>query len=395
MKAVIIGPGRIGCGFAGQLLDASGYEITFVARDRRLVEHFRRTGCYRVVLAGAGRQREIAVGGFETLPVSDGEAVAEAIARADVVATAVGPGNLPAVAPLIASGLARAAGNTNVIAFENLADAGPRLRSMVAENLPGGRRQSARFGFSGAVVSRMVAHRLGDLSGSEPLVFLGDPPEEFIVDGGALRAPAPSIRGMKTAPRYAPCVLRKLYMFSAGHATTAYLGSLKGYHYIHAAIRDPEIREAVLAAMREGQRGLAASFGAEFAGGEDDLHRIVERFENAALSDPIQRVGRDPRRKLGAEERLVGAAQMASRAGISPDNLGLATAAALCFSEGADSLPSHVKGCGVAPALQEICGLDASRDVGRLIANRWNELAPGWRKGNLLLSLSQRMWAWS
>jgi len=29
MKAVVIGPGRVGCGFAGQLLHASGYEVCF------------------------------------------------------------------------------------------------------------------------------------------------------------------------------------------------------------------------------------------------------------------------------------------------------------------------------------------------------------------------------
>ena len=39
MKAVVIGPGRIGCGLAGQALHASGYAVTFVARDRRIVEH--------------------------------------------------------------------------------------------------------------------------------------------------------------------------------------------------------------------------------------------------------------------------------------------------------------------------------------------------------------------
>src|SRR5947209_14339604 len=131
---------------------------------------------------------------------------------------------------------------------------------------------------------------------------------------------------------YMPWVLHKLYTFSAGHATAAYLGWLKGYHYIHTAIHDPEIRKAVFKAMGEGQRGLAAKFGQEFASSRADLEAIVARFENASLNDPIVRVARDPHRKLAADERLVGAGRLAEAAGAFPQQLALVTAAALCFS---------------------------------------------------------------
>ena len=32
MRAVVIGPGRIGCGFAGHVLREAGYDVTFVGR---------------------------------------------------------------------------------------------------------------------------------------------------------------------------------------------------------------------------------------------------------------------------------------------------------------------------------------------------------------------------
>ncbi len=45
MKAVVIGPGRIGCGLVGQLLRESGWEVVFLGRsatvealDRRLID---------------------------------------------------------------------------------------------------------------------------------------------------------------------------------------------------------------------------------------------------------------------------------------------------------------------------------------------------------------------
>src|SRR5207244_8141029 len=168
-------------------------------------------------------------------------------------------------------------------------------------------------GFSGALVKRVVTQKWGTISSDEPLEFIGDTPSSFVVDATSLKKPFPKIKGMVTTKHFTAWALRKLYVFSAGHATAAYLGSLKGYHYIHSAVRDPEIRAAVLAAMSEGQRGLEAKFGWETCNGDKELEEIMARFENALLSDLIQRVGRDPRRKLGPKERLVGAARLAER----------------------------------------------------------------------------------
>lgn len=396
MKAVIIGPGRIGCGFVGELLSASDYELVLVARSQPLVSHFNRVGRYRVRLTSTTGRRDIVVRGVSAVWSGDVEAAADVIAEADLVATAVGPNNLQAIAPLIAAGLARRTRPVNVLAFENLMNAGPRLRGFARDLLPG--RSLDEHGFSGAVVVRAVAQRLGQPAADTPLLFLGDMPEEFIVHGPALRHPIPSLRGMVAVDNYGAWILRKLYVFSAGHATTAYLGALKGYHYIHTAIRDPQIRSAVIAAMREGQRGLAAYFGEEFVGGEQQIRDILARFENSSLNDPIARVGRDPRRKLGANERLVGAARLAQRSGVLPDKLALATAAALCFCNSSDpsccELDRCIEDSGVEAALAQICGLSAENELNKQVAALYRQLEPG-KHGNLLLNLDSGMWAWS
>ena len=397
MNAAIIGPGRIGCGLAGELLAASGYKLVFLARNRELVNNFNRTGKYRVRLTSSDAQREIVVRGVTAVAIDDRELATSALANADVIATSVGPGNLQHIAPLIAAGLARRSRPTNVLAFENLMNAGPCLRRLVNKSLP---RDCPidRHGFSGALVARAVTQRIGDLKKDEPITFLGDMPTEFVVHGPALRSPVPRIKGMIAVDNYASWALRKLYVFSAGHATTAYLGALKGYHYIHAAIRDPEIRAIVIEAMSQGQKGIAARFGEEFAGGSEHLREILSRFENPARKDPVGRVGRDPRRKLGSNERLVGAAKLAERAGILPDKLALATAAAFCFSNPADpscgELRKSVNNTGLDMALREICGLDGDDVFRRYVTEFCAQFEPS-QRGNLLLSLDRRMWAWS
>jgi mannitol-1-phosphate 5-dehydrogenase len=394
MKAVVMGAGRIGCGLAGELLRASGYQVTFVTRDPRTVENLNRNGCYHVLLTSSKQSRKVTVDQVKAVAIADEAAVVEALAQAEVIVTSVCSQNLGAIAPLIARGLALKNSPANVLAFENMPSAGACLRRAVASYMPDGSDVDLH-GFSGVVISRVVTRRVGDPAAAGPLTFIGDTVEDFIVERSALRGSIPAIRGMKLVDNYQAWVLRKLYTFSAGHATAAYLGWLKGYHYIHTAIRDREIRQAVLTAMQEGQRGLAAKFGDEFGGSAAELKAIVKRFENAAINDPIVRVARDPERKLGSDERLVGAALLAQEAGVMPEQLAMVTAAALCFSSSGQAGPCTAcyEHSQASETLNRICGLDAAHGFGRTVVKSWAQLAPSILPGNLLLSLNQRMWA--
>lgn len=367
-----------------------------VDRNPALVDHLNRTGYYETRLVWGRELEEIVVDGVEAMSTAEPESVIRAVADADLVATAVGIGNLAAVAPLIAAGLRRRDAPVNVIAFENLADPGGYLHGLVAKCLPSDFRLD-RHGFSGAVVSRAVTKRIWREGAGDPVRFIGDPPRDFIVDRSRLRAPVPALDGLVLTENFAAWVRKKLYVYSAGHATCAYLGNLKGYHYIHTAIRDPEIRTTVIEAMAEGQRGLAAEYGSEFAGNGEALEEIVKRFENPGLSDPIARVARDPLRKLAQGDRLAGAADFAERAGVRPDNLALAIAAALCFRDPSDPSTTDLKDKlqvkGLHQVLQQVVGLDSASGLGKQVADVWDELSKGLETENQLLSLTGRLWA--
>jgi mannitol-1-phosphate 5-dehydrogenase len=401
MNAVIVGPGRIGCGLAGQLLADAGASLTFIGRGA-VVEQLARVGRYRVRLV-QGRsieEREIPVAA--ALSASD-PAAADAIAAADLVIVCVGVPNLESIAPLLAAGLSLRETPANVLAFENAVDAGPRLRFLVANRL---REGAPEHGFSGAVVSRIVARRVGDPAGTAPLVFIGDPPADVVVHRPSLRGPLPQVPGLHAVDDLDAWFAQKLFVFCAGHAVAAYLGALKGYRYIHSAIRDPEIRRHVLAAMDEGRRGVLATYGPELAPRLDDIEAIVSRFENAALNDPVWRVARDPRRKLAWNDRLVGAARLAERAGVRPTTLALATAAALCYTgsgEAGSCEPQSTRESGaVVRTLREVSRLDPAAGLGRLVADSFRELAGGvdtlrWSLDSdspALLSLEQPLWSW-
>src|SRR5918992_238688 len=327
MKAVIIGPGRIGCGLAGQLLWASGYELVFVGRTQAIVDHLSRVRKYKVRLVDSASAQEVVVDRLRAIRNNDFNRVAREISETDLVVTSVGAKNISDVAPLIAAGLGRRTTPVNVLTFENSGvDSGANLRSLVGRFLSD--YSIELHGFARVVIDRIVPHRVWDPFSDYPLLFIGDSSELFVVEGSSLCQPIPVIRGMQITQDFTACMLRKLCIFSIGHIATAYLGYLKGHHYIHEAIRDPEIRAMVISVMSEGQTGLAECYGREVAGDAGDIQAIIRRFENAAIMDPVERVGRDPRRKANT---LLEVARLVEQGGIRTRNLRLMLSVALYY----------------------------------------------------------------
>lgn len=127
----------------------------------------------------------------------------------------------------------------------------------------------------------------------------------------------------------------KLYGHNAVHALIGYLGRLRGYKYMTDLRDDPELREfAWRAALDESGAALCRKHA-----GIDDLFTpkgfeaymddLLARMTNPHLRDGIERITRDPRRKLGWDDRLVGAMRLALDQEITPERFAVAAAAAL------------------------------------------------------------------
>jgi mannitol-1-phosphate 5-dehydrogenase len=389
----------VGCGFVGHLLHRSGFDVSFIGRAGTIAK-LRQAGHYVVRLTDGRSDRDDKVPVQDAVALDDLTGAAGLLAVADVVGVSVGTAAYGDVAPVLAAGLSQAARHVTVVTFENDELASGLLRSEVGRLAGPGIID--RHSFAGAVVDRAIAHRIFPDRPGVPVLLVAEPVDSFVIEGAALRGPIPEIGGMSVTDDFAAAYRRKLFRYSAGHAAVAYLGKIKGYRNMHAAVLDAEIAATARAAMCEGQAGLAARYGPALAGSETEVDAILARFANAALADTVARVGRDPRRKLRAEDRLIGPARLAARAGVVPQALATVAAAALCFSDGAlPSLTEHLAGTGsrlaaghVGELLAELSGLPDSGPLAAQIRREWTRLAAG-QGGNLLLSLRRATWAWS
>ncbi|MBQ7033078.1 MAG: mannitol dehydrogenase [Clostridia bacterium] len=367
MRAVMYGAGNIGRGFIGLLLSQSGYKVSFVDVNEAVIRAMNEAHRYPVDILLEEGTREDWVENIDCVDGKDPEAVAAAIAAADVMATAVGVNILKFIAAPIAGGLKKrwSEGNLtpfNIIICENLIGADRVLRDLIAQNLDAGEveKLDSLVGFVEASIGRMVPVQTPEMQKGNPLRVCVEAYDKLPLDKAAVKGDFPPIKNVIWYTPFEFYIERKLYIHNMGHAMTAYLGDLLGCEYIWQAIENPTVELMVIRAMTASAIALAKRHGDEAAPLFAHVQDLIRRFANRGLGDTVKRVGGDLRRKLSPGDRLVGALKMCREQGVDSLYIEAAIAAALCFRH--DDLAEEKT---PAEILRDISTLE---DAGRILA---------------------------
>ncbi|EKO3644866.1 mannitol-1-phosphate 5-dehydrogenase [Vibrio metschnikovii] len=307
-NAVHFGAGNIGRGFIGKLLADAHIQVTFADVNEPLVDQLSHQQQYKVKIVGHDCQIDTVT--KVTAVNSASHELIERMINTDLVTTAVGPAVLDMIAKTIAKGIeARfAAGNQqplNIIACENMVRGTSHLKTEVFKYLSSDLQAKAEqyIGFVDSAVDRIVPP--AEAANDDPLDVTVESFSEWIVDEQQFKGEIPCIKGMETTQNLMAFIERKLFTLNTGHCITAYLGCLKGHHTIRQAIEDPEIRAEVKQAMQESGEVLIQRYGFDRTMHHAYIEKILSRFANPYLVDEVDRVGRQPLRKLGPNDRLI------------------------------------------------------------------------------------------
>jgi mannitol-1-phosphate 5-dehydrogenase len=386
--AVQFGAGNIGRGFMGQLFFEAGFRTVFVEQDPRLVALINQRGRYPLRLLDAYSKQEIdmTIERIEALGPGQGAEVAERLAGCAVVATAVGVENLKGIAPLIAEGVrlrrARGGGPLDVYLCENSYGAHRELREAVFALLDEGQRKWAgdNIGFAGTSVARMVPAPSDRFQGLDPLFVVADSYHKLPYDGKAVRAPQPPIQGMSPMSNFKAEVERKLFTHNLGHAALGYIGFLKGYSYVHEPFADAYLAPIFSAALEETASALVRMYPGDLDPKEhrEVLKDVRIRFSNPMIMDTVTRVARDPLRKLGPEDRLIGSARLCLAHEVWPENIAVICGAAYCYDCPQDPAAVKLQGMiaelGIEKTIARVSGLEPGDKLARRIVDAYREL---------------------
>ena len=382
MKAVMYGGGNIGRGFIGMLLSQSGYEVTFVDVAAPVVEPLQQNHRYPVRILDGGSYTDVEVTNVTAVNGNDMDAVAEAIAQADIMATAVGVNILKFIIPNLIAGIRlrkeRGCAPLNIIICENLMDANKVVEGMLKANLT--EEEQAWFdqniGLVEASIGRMVPVQTDEMKDGEPLRVCVESYGFLPVDKDAFKGELPEIRNMVPFAPFDFYIKRKLYIHNMGHATCAYLGDLLGLDFIWESIDRDEVYIVVRNAMTESAQALSKKYGVALDEILDHITDLLYRFTNKALQDTCKRVGGDPKRKLSPADRMIGAAKTALEQGITPAYIAVGAAAALWrYIKEAEGMEQSE--AAAAEVLQQVSELDVQEPLAQMILSMYRMLLEG------------------
>jgi len=355
MRAVHFGAGNIGRGFIGALLQDAGYHVVFADVNQDLLDQMSVAGEYELIEVGEGGRR-VTYSNFSCVnSVSEQAELVRAIAGADVLTASVRATILPRIAGTIAQGIdaRKSAKPLFVMACENSINASDTLFAEVAAH--GAHASSAIF--ANTAVDRIVPIQSGNIAPSVEVEAFS----ELVIETRNLGDYEIELPGATMVPDLAPYIERKLYTVNTAHCATAYLGQRAGFETISQALADEFIHAQVLAALTETSKALVLKHGLSESKQNAYVSKTMSRLQNPLIDDSVERVGRDPIRKISRTERLIGPAAYLAEQGTDSPALLEVVGAALVFHNPEDptvaQLQDKLSTLSADVFVEELCGI--------------------------------------
>jgi mannitol-1-phosphate 5-dehydrogenase len=420
-KTILIwGAGKIGRGFVAEAFHAGGYQIVFADADKSLVADLNREQSYTLVKAApapdgeagppagaapptgtaapaASRGPEIVtIDGYSAYHLSESERLQDLVASVPVIAVAVFPSVFASLADTLATGITARAGSSNprpldILVCANTRGAAEQFREMLHERIsPAGERAVAyleeSIGVIDTVIMRIAIPTPEGYAGYGPLTVTTNGYPTMPVDARAFRGPIPEVPILRPIETIEAEETRKFFTHNMAHAVFAYAGTMAGATTILEAAALSAVVAEVEGALAESAAALQSAFGYSDAEMSEWNASVLRNLTNPLLEDTLARLGADPIRKLGHNDRLVGAAVLCKRQGKLPWYLTRAIARAFFFDSAGDpsvaTLQQKLAADGILGAIREVAGLEKDPELVSMVADHFRRLQDGRAAGD-------------
>ena len=375
-KIVIFGAGNIGRSFIGNIFSNNGWKVTFIDANSKLVKELNIKKEYRIVIKRNNKaDEENLVKNIEAIHSSETNHIINSLVECNLCATSVGQAAISKVIPLISKGIKirkqKKLSPLDIIIAENIRSGADYFRKLFKENgLTGD-----DAGFVETSIGKMVPIMIAEDLVNDLLVLHAEEYNTLILDKNGFKNKVPEFPEIKAVDNIAAWVDRKLFVHNLGHAASAYLGFEKypNRKFIADVLKDDQIQLKVRMAMTEAAAALICEYPDDFTNESlaDHIDDLLYRFQNKALGDTVFRVGRDLPRKLGSNDRVLGAVRLCIRHNLPYKEIISIFYSALNFaatnSTGEpfrvdQSFLKDFSDMGNYKALIDICGLDPDKD---------------------------------
>jgi mannitol-1-phosphate 5-dehydrogenase len=377
---IIWGAGKIGRGFLAEVFSQPGYSLTFVDMVRPLIEQLSQADGYTIWKATNEGVSSKRIEAYDALHIDDGEAILQKMrGKNPIVSAAVQASMLDSLADMLAPYIRARASEVPDEAMDIVLSVNSMMPDQAffaaLERTFAGEENvldyvHSKVGLSVTVVMRIVPQAPKEYAEKDPLGVFTNGFPELVADKKGFKGPLPILPMLRLTDHIEAEEVRKIYTLNMVHATSAYLGLPRRYTYVKEAAADPQLKPLLRQALNESAIGLSGEYGFSKEDMAAWTDRMMGLIENPYMWDDLLRLGADSLRKLGPDDRLVGAAKLSLKHGGKPETIAKAIRMGFLY-ENADEGTQRVRRVyqqkGLAGALQEISGLSSDEPLYQMV----------------------------
>lgn len=334
-KIVVIGAGKTGRGFVGRLISESKTEFSFVDKNENLVNDLNKN-TFKVSFFGNVRDA-ITVSGYKAYTWENAD-----FSDTELIFVSVCGTNLSDVGLCLKEKLLPDK-KYYIITCENYSNPAGKLKEAIGMD---------NVCVSEATVFCTTIEDKGIDISSENYPYLQ-------CNADMLNGYIPEIPTVKPVKEFGNFLTRKLFTYNAASCVIAYLGWIKGYTDYAQAANDKDVLNLLDKNYEITNKVLCMEFGYDEKDQEEFAILSRNKFTDKTISDTVARNAREPQRKLGRQERVIGPMLVIDKYGEDTSVLQMTVAAMLMYeNDGEDDWEKIKSENTPAEILEKICGLD-------------------------------------
>lgn len=372
-SVLIIGAGRLGKGFIGEVFNKASWQVIFVDKNKDVIRELGK-GSYIVTISGKQDVYSRRVSGYQTIHKIRNKDFEPAFINSNLVMISVYPEDLLTVFEELIPNIQKMfeeypMKKIDLVLLTNQINLVSKMYNYLKSKVD---NACYRWIKEHVFIRDAIIRRATDAASNAALTvksiaiasLLIEKPLHISIDEVEWMEPAENVQELKKM---------KIYFMNGPHAAAAFFGKYKGYTDILDAQKDPEVDSFVRKVATE----IYSACEMEFDLTNEQIASLVKLpEENQNMHDSISRIAYDPVRKLGKNDRLSGPILIAKKNKLKHSNLDKAVAYGFKYFDQEDSnsvrLQQQIKKEGIFSTVKTVTSLD-DRLVNRIV-NEYNQL---------------------
>ena len=317
---LIVGAGRLGKGFIGEVFDKANWKISFLDNDEKVIKNLNENGCYYVTVHREDRIEERTISGYKAYTYEDIEKMKEDIISADVIALVLYPEDfhysIDKISDFLKYRIQKEPNkNLDILCLTNK----NYLINCFNEQFINKLNNDIYIKWYNEHVSlRDTIVRRGTDADDNASIHVRTTAVLSLLIQEPLLVPLNDVEWLECCDKLELLKDLKVFTVNGPHVATAFAGYLKGYKTINETLADSDCLTLIENVHKEIYAGILKGYDIS----KEELDKLsVFPKAKGEMEDYIYRVAYDPIRKLSRNDRLTGIAMICIENGIEPDSI--------------------------------------------------------------------------